>query len=248
MGDKALYKPGMIVEDLRCRSLSALARGLFAVLQAVCNGAAGRLCIGGRGVTPEAAAQACGFDVDAAGLLVELVEMGLLAEDDHGWFMPDQVAAAALREKRRRAGRKGGVATTTARAAHGEDVCLSNVVSFVESKAKAEHVKKEKRTKKEKNNNYIYILGTKVFVGDAGSADNPDWWSSGAISLCRRAFEALQQAFGLSSDELTDILVAQANWLEGQAPSMRANWLAVTIRHLQNITGQGRAADDRGAA
>lgn len=250
---KTLYDPGMIVGDLRCRSLSALARGLFAVLQAVCNESGGDLRIGGRGVSPAAAAAACGFDGDADALAAELVEMGLLLEDESGWFMPDQRAAADLRAKRARAGRKGGcasqgVALTPAvvrgarqngeRQNGARAVCSSNVISFEESAASVAAAKKEKRTKKEKNNNYIYILGTKVFVGDAGSVDNPHWFDYRSIRLCRRAFEALGAEFGLGADALREILEKQADWLEGQEPSYRARWLGVTLRHLQNVTGK----------
>lgn len=236
---KTLYDPAMIVGDLRCRALSPLARGLFAVLQAMCNEAEGYLRIGARAVSPAAAAAACGYVADADALAGEMVAVGLLMEDGEGWFMPDQKAAAALRAKRVRAGRKGGCKSAGVRFDDGRTVCSSNVISFEKSVASAAAAKKEKRTKKEKNNNnYIYILGTKVFVGDAGSADNPHWFDYGCIRLCRRAFDALCGLFGLSADDLREILEKQADWLEGQQPSYRAQWLGVTLRHLQNVTGK----------
>lgn len=239
---KTLYDPGMIANDLRCQSLSPMALALFAVLQGLCNAAEGFLRLGVRDVTPGDIARMRGFGDDVSGFVAELVEMGLLAEGGGQWFMPDQRARAILRAKRQAAGSKGGRVARARPETVAAPVCSSNVVSFEKSKDCADAGKKEKRTKKEKNNNYIYIFRNKVFVGDAGTADNPLWFTYGCIRLCRRSFTALAETFGLAPDTLQDILEKQADWLETQEPSRRAYWFATTLKHLQNVTGFTGAA------
>lgn len=229
-----LYDPGMINEDLRCRGLSMLARLLFAQLAALANAGGGYLKIGTAPVDIARAAAAVAFEGDVQALSGELVAMGLLVEDDEGWHVPEIKAAALLRDKRRRAGGKGGEATTAKRS----DVCLSNVISLAESKAKREAAKKEKRTKKEKNIKYIYILGTKVETDDRGSADNPKFFDGRVIQLWKRDWKALEGVFGLNDAALDELMRQQDDWLSESASAIqRANWFGVTLAWLKGKNG-----------
>lgn len=91
-----------------------------------------------------------------------------------------------------------------------------------------------------KNNNYVFILGKKVFNG---AEDNPLWSTFGPITLRRAAYKALQEIFRLSGDQLDDVIMSAGAWMnDHQDAGVRANWMGVLVGRLQKITGIRAAA------
>lgn len=221
-----LYDPNMINEDLRCRGLSMLARLLFAQLAALANLGGGFIKIGPVFVTLEKAAASIGFEGDIAGFVQEIMAMGLLAENDLGWFVPEMKAAQELRDKRSRAGAAGGEATTAKRSDVSSNViCLSKAKNERQSKRYDMATKKEKRTKKEKNNKYIYISDQKVLTEDRGEGENYKAFNGDNFQVYAREYEALQLEFPLfSEDRLYELLDAHDRFMADNPQISNDNW------------------------
>ena len=228
-----LFAPSLFTEDLRVRSLSAMAQLLFIKLACLANDAGGYVAIGTVHVSIEKAAASMGLNgLDIAALLEE-IDRSLLDEDEHGWFIPEMKAAQMLRDKRSKAGKRGGESTTAQRSDVGKVrrgsssvVCLSKAKSANKSVPSDRSVKKEKRTKKEKNNNkYIYISDQKISVKDRGSSENPAYLKFSRYSVFKKEYLALQREFPFFGEDKIDELLANHDEWMGQNPQVsERNW------------------------
>lgn len=243
-----LYDPTMINEDLRVRALSMMAQLLFAKLAALANAGGGYIKIGTVQVSPERAAASCAFEGDASAYVAELVEMGLLVDGDEGWYFPEMREAQLLRDKRARAGAAGGQSTTAKRADVASNVvCLSKAKKRYKSKGYDSGTKKEKRTKKEKNNNkYIYISDRKIFTGDRGQGDNFETFQGDNFTVYQREYEALQLEFpGFDEERLFELLDGHDEFMGANPAISNDNWhipLVAGLRKLHGGAAKGGAA------
>lgn len=225
-----LFDPDMMIDDIRVQGLSAMAQLFLFKIMALTNKAGdGYLRIGERVLDILGAAQVLRIEGDISALAQEIFDMGLLAEDGDGLYVPEIREAAIIRAKRSRAGKKGGEATTVKRS----DVCLSNVISIEKSKRYKSGDKKKKEPKKKNKYNYIYIYRKKVFTGNRGKKSNPLWFTGQVIKFYRSEYEALLEVTGLDDDYLWGILTKQDEWLAKQPHSARINWLALTLGFIK---------------
>ena len=243
---KPLYDLSIINEDLRVRALSMMAQFLLMKLMALANDAGGLIAVNGIFLKPERAAQLCGFHVPAAefsDFWEEIVTMGLAEKRGATWCFPEMVAAMELRIKRQKAGSKGGRKSAGLGAEHSREFCSSkpssNVVPLSKTKACEQsgvvEAKKEKRTKKEKNNKYIYILREKVFTGDRGELTNPEYSINHNFTLFRRDYQALLDTFpAIGEERLDDLLASHDNWLD-KPENAGAPWLACLLGFLRKV-------------
>ncbi len=244
-----LFNPDDAIDNLVVRNLSPMTKLFYMLLTALANkGGTGYFLKWDEVISIEEAAKEVGFDGDLGGPVKELIRARLLCEDETGFYITEVKIAAEQREKKRRAGSKGGNATTMRRADTSETAkqkagssirssgCSSNVISFEKSGTYDKADKKEKRTKKEKNNNYIYILGKKVFTGDQGSEKNRVWFDGMNFKIHKRLWMAFLEAFpNISEDDFYNHFNRQDNWLEAQSDGARDNWLALTIAYFRKI-------------
>lgn len=248
-----LFDPRLILDDLRVAALSLLAQLFYFKLCALADSSGGVIMVNGRALSLIEAAALARFAPDNLKAVIEEVERSGLIElrgKDGPWVVTEMVAAQSLRDKRAKAGRKGGASTTVKR----HDVCLSkrrdNVIYLEKTKgykaAQRAEAKKEKRTKKEKNNNkYIYIHSEKVFTGDRGSPENPAFMVFEHFTLYRSEYRAIERAFPMLNEDRIDALLAQHDrWLEQEGASAQAAWLACLLGLLRKVN----AAEARAAA
>lgn len=238
-----LYDPNMINEDLRVRGLSMLAQLLFAKLCALANSGGGFIKIGAAFVSPEKAAAACAFDGACETYVAELVEMGLLVDGDEGWYIPELKQAQELRDKRSRAGATGGQVTTARRKDVSSNVvCLSKAKKQIKSIGYNSSLKKEKRTKKEKNNKYIYISDQKIFTGDRGEGENHKVFIGDRFTVFRREMDALQLEFpGFGEEKLWELLENHNEFMNQNEGISNDNWHIPLVGGLRKLhAGMGR--------
>lgn len=165
----------------------------------------------------------------------------LLMRGDGVWFIPELVKAAEISEKRREAGRRGAEKTNAfSRAADlprqnsGNVICLENSKAYQSTGQR--FTKKEKRTKKEKNNKYIYISSQKVFTGDRGEDNNHPIFNGNSFTVYRREMDALQLEFpGFDYDRLWELLCGHDDFM-GQNPAIsNDNWYIPLVAGLRKM-------------
>jgi len=160
---RPLFNMDTINTDSRIVPLCGMARCLFFQLVFMANANGGYIRLGSVCLDLEAAAASFHFVGPIGKYVQDIIAQGLLAEDDIGWFVPEMRAAQTLRDKRSMAGRKGGESTTANRtdvAANDghpavRKICLSKPKTIGNVRVYGGATKKEKRTKKEKNNGAV---------------------------------------------------------------------------------------------
>jgi hypothetical protein len=212
MTAKALMD-GEITMTGDARRLSRMARLAFSDIVAIANFGDGYLRIGSVAVAPARALCAGGLwrEAELRPLLAEMVEAGLLEEDDEGWCVPVLRARAALRAKRQDAGRRGGAATAEINSRRRRRrfgfsaVCYSTPESRRKSGVTAEQQKKKKNQKEKNINKYIYFFSERVFINDRGSreAGNGAFSDTQNFTVYKQEYRTLQRLFPEMAAEWT---------------------------------------------
>ncbi len=217
------------------RSLSAMAQLFFIKLVVMANDGGGYIRVGTVCVDIERAAMALGVCGDVGALAEEMIGMGLLADNDVGWFVPEMKKAAELREKRRLAGVKGGYASVAkARGVRPARVVSSVCLSKAKNPIKSGDCNVAAKSTKKYNNKYIYIFSEKVFIGDRGQEANKPWMSFDNFTVFRRDYEALRRTFPEFSEDRLDELLHQHNgFLDNNPAYANDNWLAPLLSYLR---------------
>jgi len=208
------------------------------------------------------AARAAGFLRDEAGADLSLDDLGiilgmpagelraaldvleahaLIMRGDGVWFIPELVKAADISYKRSQAGRKGAEKTNGKNCVSDlPRLKCSNVISIDKSKTYQDRqqtfTKKEKRTKKEKNNKYIYISSRKVFTGDRGQAENNPVFKGNSFTVFRREMDALQMEFpGFGEERLWDLLCGHDDFMAANPAISNDNWYIPLVSGLRKM-------------
>lgn len=163
----------------------------------------------------------------------------LVCRSDEVWFIPELVRQAELSLKRSVAGRKGAQKTHN----HSCDNILprqnsSNVISLEKSKSCKSGAKKEKRTKKENNNKYIYISDRKIFTGDRGQGENFETFQGDNFTVYQREYEALQLEFpGFDEERLFELLDGHDEFMGANPAISNDNWHIPLVSGLRKLHG-----------
>ncbi len=230
-------------DDIFKFALHPMARLLQLLLNMLADRHDGYLRAGPVALTLEQAAATVGFAGDVSAAAAQLFDFMLLAEDDQGIYIPEQRERARLRAARQAAGKKGGEITTAnrtdLRVVSSSGICSSKnsgtedtTRRAAENRARREsfrvveggNSKKEKRTKKEKINKYIYISSRKVFTGNRGEKDNIPAYHFENFTVFDRELDALQLEFPFfDEDKLVALMDAHDRFMsESGIPA--ANW------------------------
>lgn len=165
----------------------------------------------------------------------------LIMRGDGVWFIPELVRAAEISQKRRDAGRRGAEKTNAqTRPPDLPRQNSGNVVSFDKSMAYQKRgdgfAKKEKRTKKEKNNKYIYISDQKIFTGDRGLDGNHPVFNGNSFTVFRREMDALQLVFpGFDDDRLWALLIGHDEFMAANPGISNDNWHIPLVSGLRKL-------------
>lgn len=240
-GTRALTDGAMTMEG-RARDLTRLARLAFSDLFQLVNFGDGYVRIGTVAVAPERALCAGGLwrDAELGPLIAEMVEAGLLAEDDEGWCIPALRERAALRRKRAEAGRRGGEATAEVNARRRRrrsgvsSVCYSTPQSRGNSGVSGFSQKKKKNQKEKNINKYIYFFSERVDINDRGNteADNGAFSDTERFTVYKREYRTLQRLFpdlaaewtGEGYSRLDRLLHQHDRWMAARPDVPRYLW------------------------
>lgn len=235
---KLYYNRTDILNDENTKQCSLSARGFLREIEAyacACEDP-GYLTLNGRAMSETEIANVVGCTIDLAGeCLKELIDKGVMALTKSGIYIIKMVVAGAARSTKAAANAK--------KRFHKNQVVLldksvqkrcakravkNNEKSVCYGRTTLPSTKKEKRTKKEKNNKYIYIFGEKIFINDRGDskAGNGEFYKPENFTVYRREYETLRRIFpAFTVDRLDQLLDAHSDWLGGRPDIPPSAWL-----------------------
>lgn len=97
---------------------------------------------------------------------------------------------------------------------------------------------------KKQENEFIDILGKKIFTGDRGDKINPEWMVFDNFTIWKRDYKALQEVFpAFSEDRLDELLSSHDRWLDAADGRAKANWMSCLLGFLTKMhSGHEQAA------